>query len=37
MVGNAEVRVQKNRRSADFSEGDACCLKFNRLLWYPHE
>jgi len=37
MVGNTEVRVQKNRRSAPFAEGDTCCLKFNRLLWYPHE
>jgi len=35
MVGTAEVRVQKGRRSADFAEGDSCCLEFNRLHYYP--
>lgn len=37
MIGTTEVRVQKNRRSAYFAEGDTCCLTFNRPLWYPHE
>lgn len=37
MIGDAEVRVQKNRRSADFAEGETCGLAFNHLLWYPHE
>jgi len=37
MAGSTEIRVQKNRRSADFAEGDVCCLKFNRLLWYHHD
>jgi iron(III) transport system ATP-binding protein len=37
MVGDTEVRVQKGRRSTQFSEGDTCCLKFRRLLWYPRD
>jgi iron(III) transport system ATP-binding protein len=37
MVGDTEVRVQKNRRIAGFAEGDSCCLKLDRLHWYPHE
>jgi iron(III) transport system ATP-binding protein len=37
MVGGTEVRVQKGRRSTHFAEGDTCCLKFSRLLWYPRD
>ena len=37
MIGDTEVRVQKNRRSAHFEEGEACGLTFCRPLWYPHE
>ena len=37
MVGAAEVRVQKYRRSAPFVEGESCCLRFNRLHYYPYE
>jgi len=37
MVGAAEVRVQKSRRSADFAEGDTCYLKFDRLHYYRSE
>jgi iron(III) transport system ATP-binding protein len=35
MVGDTEVRVQKNRRIAGFAEGDSCFLKLDRLHWYP--
>ena len=37
MIGNIEVRVQKNRRSAEFAEGDTCHLKFSQMHWYPCE
>jgi iron(III) transport system ATP-binding protein len=37
MVGDTEVRVQKNRRVAGFAEGESCCLKLDRLHWYPRE
>lgn len=36
-VGSVEVRVQKNRRRAFWSEGETCRLKFNRVLWYDRE
>ncbi len=37
LIGDVEIRVQKHRRNSPFQEGDACGLKFNRLLWYPRE
>jgi iron(III) transport system ATP-binding protein len=37
MVGTTEVRLQKNRRSMSFNEGEPCCLKFNKIHWYPHD
>ncbi len=37
MVGGLEVRVQKSRRKGVHQEGDACRLKFNRILWYDRE
>jgi iron(III) transport system ATP-binding protein len=36
-VGGLEVRVQKSRRKGVYQEGDACMLKFNRILWYDRE
>jgi iron(III) transport system ATP-binding protein len=37
LVGATEVRVQKGRRSTPFAAGDTCCLKFNRVYYYPGE
>lgn len=34
-VKDVEIRVQMGRRKGVFNEGETCCLKFNRLLWYP--
>jgi len=36
-IGAAEIRIQKNRRHTLFREGDRCCLRFERILWYPRE
>ncbi|MBL8966973.1 MAG: ABC transporter ATP-binding protein [Spirochaetaceae bacterium] len=36
-VGGTEIRVQKQRREAVLSEGEACRLKPNRSLWYPRD
>ena len=37
MVGNVEVRIQKNRIKEILREGQRCGLKFNRILWYEHQ
>jgi len=34
MVGETEVRIQKNRMVEILKEGQACRLAFNRILWY---
>jgi iron(III) transport system ATP-binding protein len=36
-VGNAELRVQKTRRASVLREGEACRIRFNRILWYPED
>ncbi len=36
-IGRSEVRVQKTRRSAILREGEACRIRFNRILWYPED
>ncbi len=36
-VGEAEVRVQQNRRVGVLNEGEACGLRFNQILWYPED
>jgi len=37
MIGNVEVRIQKNRIKEILREGQRCGLKFNRILWYEHQ
>jgi hypothetical protein len=37
MIGNVEVRIQKNRIKEILREGQPCGLKFNRILWYEHQ
>ncbi|MGE5509572.1 MAG: ABC transporter ATP-binding protein [Chitinophagales bacterium] len=34
VVGQTELRVQKQRRTGVLPEGATCHLRFNRLLWY---
>jgi len=34
MVGETEVRIQKNRMVEILKEGQSCRLAFNRILWY---
>lgn len=34
-VKDVEIRVQMSRAKGTFNEGDACHLKFDRVLWYP--
>jgi hypothetical protein len=34
MVGETEVRIQKNRMAGIMKEGAPCRLAFNRILWY---
>lgn len=36
-VGEAEIRVQRQRRNGIMKEREACSLKFHRLLWYERE
>jgi iron(III) transport system ATP-binding protein len=37
MIGDVEVRVQKNRKREIFREGESCGLKFNQVVWYGRE
>ena len=37
MIGDVEVRVQKNRKREIFREGELCGLKFNQVAWYGRE
>jgi len=34
MIGDVEVRVQKNRKREIFRENEPCVLKFNQVAWY---
>lgn len=34
MIGDVEVRVQKNRKREIFRENEPCGLKFNQVEWY---
>lgn len=37
LIGDVEVRVQKNRKREIFREGEPCGLIFNKVLWYERE
>ena len=37
VIGQTELRIQKQRRKGVLEEGTPCQLKFNRLLWYPRK
>jgi len=34
MIGDVEVRVQKNRKREIFRENEPCRLTFNQVAWY---
>ena len=37
MIGDVEVRVQKNRKRDICREGELCGLKFNQVVWYTRK
>ena len=37
LIGDVEVRVQKNRKREICREGEPCGLKFNQVVWYSRK
>lgn len=37
LIGEVEVRVQKNRKRQIFRQGEPCQLSFNKVLWYARK
>jgi iron(III) transport system ATP-binding protein len=37
LIGDVEVRIQKNRKREIFREGEPCGLTFNKVLWYERD
>ena len=36
-IGDANLRVEMNRRKGRFNEGDTCAVRFSRVFWYEGE